>query len=147
MDNVLAIFATLGVDSSILHQFIVFTVLFVLLKIVFLDKLLFVLELREGKTTKLEHEANEKFAKSEKLAEAYNKKMNEVISQAQRDLNAKKESIKAKNQQLVREKDKQLSETLDSKRKAILQDLESQKDKIFGAKDEISKEIINKIIG
>lgn len=146
MDNVLGIFATLGVDSSILHQFIVFVIIFTLFKIVFMDKLLFVLELREGKTTKLEHEANEKFVKSEKLADSYNKKMNEVISQAQRELNAKKEAIKSKNQQLVREKDRALSDELDSKRKAILSDLENQKDKIFGARDEISKEIINKII-
>ena len=74
MDMILAIFTKLGADSSIVHQFIVVIALFVLFKIVFLDKLLFVLDLRESKTTKLEHEANEKFATSEKLAEKYNKK-------------------------------------------------------------------------
>lgn len=147
MDMILAIFTKLGADLTIVHQFVVVVFLFILFKIVFLDKLLFVLDLRESKTTKLEHEANEKFATSEKLAEKYNKKMSEVINESQKALNLKKEEINSKNQQLLKAKEKVLSEELDAKRAQYVKEMEGQKDAIFSAKEEISKEIINKIIG
>ena len=71
MDKVIQIFTQLGVDSTIFAQFAIFTALFFILKYVWFNKLLKVIELRELSTTKRESQANDKFNEAEKIAQKY----------------------------------------------------------------------------
>ena len=76
MEKITQIFIQLGADQSFFYQFVIFIVLFVLLKFVLFNKLLFVLQTRENKTTKMEELANNKFGEADKLS----KKFEEEIS-------------------------------------------------------------------
>ena len=51
----------LGIDITVLYQFLVFTFGYLILSNVLFSKVLFVLKTRDDKTTKLEANANEDF--------------------------------------------------------------------------------------
>ena len=91
MDKIIQIFTQLGADQSIFYQFAIFIVLFILLKTVLFNKLLFVLQTRENKTTKMEERANSKLGEAEKLARKFEEEVStkrlEEIEKAQ-DLKA-----------------------------------------------------------
>ena len=59
METFTAIFTQLGVDSSLVPQFVIITVVFIVAQFLFLGKLQSVLETREEKTVKLESSAEE----------------------------------------------------------------------------------------
>lgn len=80
MGQLAAIFNQLGADASFLHQFGLFLAVFVVLRTVFLNKLQFVLEIRENKTTKLERSAERKFQEASVLADEYHGKVRRVRS-------------------------------------------------------------------
>ena len=63
METVQAIFTQLGINASLLPQFIVVVVMFILAEFIFLGRLQDVLETREEKTVKLENAADETFEK------------------------------------------------------------------------------------
>ena len=65
MDMIIGIFQKLGVDQSVFYQFAIFIVLSQLFVHLLFNKLQFVLQTRESKTTKLRCEAGEKFKEAE----------------------------------------------------------------------------------
>jgi len=93
MGQVLTIFEHLGADSSIVWQFGIFFLTFALLKPLLFNKLLYVIQLREEKTTKLEEVANRKFNDANRLAEEYQVKISKVHQEASDLVRNKKEEI------------------------------------------------------
>jgi F0F1-type ATP synthase membrane subunit b/b' len=78
METVQAIFTQLGVDSSLLPQFIVVVVVFILAQFLFLGRLQEVLETREEKTVKLENSADETLEKVTRMQGEYTSKFDEA---------------------------------------------------------------------
>jgi F-type H+-transporting ATPase subunit b len=95
MDKIIQIFTQLGADQSIFYQFAIFIVLFVVLKIVLFNKLLFVLQTRENKTTKMEELANNKFGEAEKLSKQFEEEISKArMTEVEKTSLVKNEALK-----------------------------------------------------
>lgn len=145
MDKIIQIFVKLGVDQSIFIQFAIFTVLFVLLKVLFFDKLLFVIQTREEKTTKLESEAGDKMKEAEKLAQQFEdeiQKTSETVYQKMHDKKAA--AVKDINAAQKVEEDKILAD-FEAKKKEVISAVEESSQKILAQADELSETLVQKI--
>lgn len=139
------VFKKLGIDSTIIFQFIIFLVTFFLLKVLFFNKLLFVLQQREGKTTKLESEANDKFAEAEKMAAKYNDEVHEANVKAQGLFSSKKAEVIDKERARFKEAEAKVNGMLDEKRKEIEADFAVKKDALMKNADDLAGELSNKL--
>jgi len=82
MDTFLAVFTSLGVDSSLLIQIIIIAIAFFASKLLFLNQLQFILENREEKTIKLENNADENMNKVTKMMSDYKQKTDSAMKEA-----------------------------------------------------------------
>ena len=91
METVQAIFTQLGVNSSLLPQFIIVFVVFVLAQFLFLGKLQEVLETREEKTVKLENSADETIENVSRMQTEYKVKIDEAHRESLKNSTEKKQ--------------------------------------------------------
>ena len=145
MNEIIAIFKQLGVDSTIFFQFGIFVVFFAIVKVLLFDKLQFVIELRESKTTKLEDEANRKFQDAEKLAYEYREKMNKAQQSSQEKLKAGKAEVVSRERNKYEEAQKKIIAEMESDRKTFEQELSTKKGEILSKADILASELVNKL--
>lgn len=146
MDQIVVIFKQLGVDETIGHQFIVFVIMFAILKALFFDKLQFVLELREAKTTKLDGIADAKFGEADKVAQSYEEKMKVVNAQAMHKVSEARSKAESKQKTQIKKIEVELDEQVESKRKKIMQDIEVRRGNILKSADQLSDGLVQKMI-
>ena len=151
MDQINAFFESIDVlkaleiDSTIIFHFIIFLVTFLVLKLLFFSKLLFVLEQREGKTTKLESTANDKFAEAERMANKYNDEVQETNVKAQALFTSKKSEIIDKERARFKEVEATVNKELDEKRKEIEAEFAKKKETIMQNADQLAGELSNRL--
>ncbi len=146
MDQIVAIFNQLGVDSSIYYQFIVFLVLFNILNVTLFSKLQFVLETREGKTTKLDEVADGKLKEFENLMANYNLRIKEANEKAQEIMSNNRQEVLKEGKARFKKFEEQIVNESDEKRKVIEQELEQLKAEVLKSSDNLSKELVEKIV-
>tara|TARA_R110000868_G_scaffold100129_15_gene275510 strand:- start:1042 stop:1485 length:444 start_codon:yes stop_codon:yes gene_type:complete len=146
MDQIVVIFKQLGVDETIGHQFIVFVVMFALLKVVLFDKLQFVLELREAKTTKLDGDADAKFGQADKMANEYEEKMKAINAQAMHHVAEVKGKAISKQKSEIKKIEDQLDDQVESKRQEFMKEIEVKKGEILKSADQLSDGLVQKLI-
>ncbi|MEC7277548.1 MAG: hypothetical protein VXV96_14610 [Bdellovibrionota bacterium] len=146
MDMIIGIFQKLGVDQSIFYQFAIFIVLFAALKATFFNKLLFVIQTRESKTTKLNDEAGDKFKEAEKLSE----KFDNEIQKASEEAHSKMSSIK--NESLKKIMDEQKAQeakvlaAYEEEKKAAISEVEAKREAVLQSANELSDSLVNKLV-
>ena len=146
MEQFLQIFAQLGGDETIVYQFGLFFLIFILFKWIFLGKLQFVIEMRENKTTKLEESADGKFQKSEIL---FNKYRNDI--QTERAINlekqeaAKAESL-AKQKATLKKVEEKIDQRVQEEREAFRAGVDLKKQAILSNASKLSKELVAKVV-
>ena len=146
MDQIVAIFNQLGVDATIAYQFAIFVVLFALLKTLFFDKLQFVLELREAKTTKLDGAADKKFGEADKLAAEYDQKMKSVNAQAMNHVSEVKAKAISEQKAEIKKIEEQLEDQVESKRKEFIKEIDVQRAEILKNADQLSDGLVQKLL-
>ncbi len=146
MDQILNIFKSLGVDGTVLHQFVVFTIIFIILHNLLFKKLQFVIQTREEKTTKLVDNAEENFIKAEELASQYKEKIEEAHQKASEILNKRKgEIVKAATAKMKQEQSAVDSE-YEKNKNEFLSELDSKKIDVLKQSSDLSKELVNKLV-
>ena len=78
METINKVLVSLNVDETFFHQLGIFLVLFLVLKMVFFERLQGVIELREDKTVKRKEAADKKFAEAQELLLRYQEKIREA---------------------------------------------------------------------
>lgn len=146
MDQIVVIFNQLGVDATILYQFIIFVVLFILLKTLFFDKLQFVLELREAKTTKLDGAADKKFGDADKLALEYEQKMKAVNAQAMSHVSEVKNKAISEQKTEIKKIESELDVQVEDQRKKFTQEIEAKRVEILKNADSLSDGLVQKLL-
>lgn len=146
MDQIVVIFKQLGVDYTIAHQFVVFLIMFALLKTLFFDKLQFVLELREAKTTKLDGAADAKFGEADKMASEYEEKMKSVNAQAMNQVSEVKAKALSKQKEELKKIEAELETEVEAKRKEFMQEISSKRETILKSADQLSDGLVDKLI-
>ena len=144
VDALIKIFSQLGVDWTIFVQFFIFLVLYFVLKNLFFNKLLEVLQFRENKTTKLEQEANKRMALADEMAKRYREQLDAIHHNAQGQLEKhQKEVIEGKKNVLQREEEK-LGAQVEQMRDQCVKEFQQTKGQLSKYVDDLAQELVNK---
>ncbi len=146
METVKAIFTQLGVDSSLLPQFIIVFVIFIIAKFLFLNHLQFVLENREEKTVKLESSADNTLEQVNKMAQEYKGKIDSANKESMKIITAKKAEIQARYGETFKKTEKEINQFVEESRQSFEREIQANRSKFAGEIDGMANELINKIV-
>ncbi len=146
METVQAIFTQLGVNSSLLPQFVIVLVVFVLAQSLFLSKLQQVLESREEKTVKLENSADETFENVQKMQQEYKSKIDVAQREAFKNATEKKNSIAANLSNQYKSAEREVANFVDQSRADFHKEVEKSRDEYLSASKQLSDSLVQKIL-
>lgn len=146
METFTAIFTQLGVDSSLVPQFVIILVVFVIAQFLFLGKLQDVLETREEKTVKLESNADETIEKVQKMQVEYKAKIEETNRSALKTSIEKKQQIAQKYTEQYKQTEREVNAYVDQSRNEFTKDVELNKDKYLAEADTLAQSLVQKIL-
>lgn len=147
METIQAIFSQLGANGSVINQLVIVFVLFLVSKYIFFNKLQFVIENREEKTTKLELNADETFEKANKLAEKYKNKIEAAHLKAQQVLNEKKSEIQARERDLLKKTENDVAAYVETSKSQIKKDIDSKRSEILAESNHLAGMLVDKLTG
>lgn len=145
MDAVVAIFRQLGADQSLLYQFIVFVIVFIIAKLGFFNHLQNILETREEKTVKLEGNADAKFEEVNKLASEYKERIHSANKEAREKFDQEKTEIEKLEESRYRKHEKEISEYIEKSRNEVVAELQSKKNEVMSEADQLASSLVQKI--
>lgn len=146
METFTAIFTQLGVDSSLVPQFLIILVAFVIAQFLFLGKLQEVIETREEKTVKLESSADESIEKVQRLQAEYKAKMEEANRSALKTSSERKQKITEQYTEQYKKTEKEVSAYVDQSRNEFTKEIEGNKEKYLSEADTLAQSLVQKII-
>ena len=146
METFTAIFTQLGVDSSLVPQFVIILVVFILAQFLFLGKLQDVIETREEKTVKLESSADETLEKVQRMQTDYKAKIEEANRSALKTATEKKQKIAQKYTDQYKQTEKEVGAYVDQSRNEFTKELASNKDKYLAEAETLSQSLVQKIL-
>lgn len=145
MEKIINIFQSLGVDESFFVQFAVVVILYFLLKVLLFEKLQYVLELRENKTTKREDGANKQLNEAEDMALKYKESMNKIQQEAHQLIVRKRTEAEEKQKNEIKLKSKELEKKLEKLRVQYTAEIDSKKDDVLAQADQLAGQLVEKL--
>lgn len=146
METVQAIFTQLGVDSSLMPQFIIVIVIFTLAQLLFLGKLQEVLEVREEKTVKMENAADDTLNKVADMQREYKAKIEEANRAALAIITDEKNESNAKHTQAFKTSEKEVNQYIDDSRVQFNKEVEASKDQYLAEAKNLANSLVQKIL-
>lgn len=146
METFTAIFTQLGVDSSLVPQFVIITVVFIVAQFLFLGKLQNVLETREEKTVKLESSADETIEKVQKMQTEYKAKIEDANRTALKNSTDKKSKITQKYTDQYKQTEKEVNTFVDNSRNEFTKEVAGNKDKYLAEAESLAQSLVQKIL-
>jgi len=146
METVQAIFTQLGVDSSLLPQFITVIVIFILAQVLFLGKLQSILETREEKTVKLENSADDTLEKVKRLQGEHKAKVDQAHRDALKTLTEKKHALTQKYTDQYKQTEKEVNQFVDSSRAEYAKEVEANKASYLAEANNLAQSLVQKIL-
>ena len=146
METFTAIFTQLGVDSSLVPQFVIILVVFVIAQFLFLGKLQEVIETREEKTVKLESSADETIEKVQRMQTEYKSKLEEANRTALKTATDKKQKITQQYTEQYKQTEKEVNSYVDQSRNEFAKEVEGNKQQYLAEADTLAKSLVQKII-
>ncbi len=146
METFTAIFTQLGVDSSLVPQFIIILLAFIIAQFLFLGKLQEVIETREEKTVKLENSADETIEKVQKMQIEYKAKIEEANRGALKIATEKKQKITQKYTDQYKQTEKEVNAYVDQTRNEFTKEIAGSKEKYLSEADSLSNSLVQKIL-
>lgn len=146
METFTAIFTQLGVDSSLIPQFVIILIVFVVVQFLFLGKLQNVIETREEKTTKLESSANDTIEKVQKMQTEYKLKVDEANRTGLKFATDKKQIISQKYTDQFKQAEKEINGFVDQSRNEFTKEVAGNKETYLAEADSLAKSLVQKIV-
>ena len=146
METFTAIFTQLGVDSSLVPQFIIILLAFIIAQFLFLGKLQEVIETREDKTVKLESSADETIDKVHKMQIEYKAKIEEANRGALKTSTEKQQKINQKYTEKYKQIEKEVNAYVDQSRNEFIKEIASSKENYLAEADSLSNSLVQKIL-
>jgi F0F1-type ATP synthase membrane subunit b/b' len=147
METIQAIFSQLGANSSVVNQIVIVFVFYFICKYVFFNKLQFMIENREEKTTKLESSADETFEKANKLGEKYKSKIEAAHSKAQSFLTEKKSQTQSEMKAKLKNAEEEVNTYVENSKDKIKEDIKNKRNEILAESNQLANLLINKLTG
>lgn len=145
MDAVVAIFSQLGVNQSVIIQFVLFVVFFLLMKVVFLNTLQAVILKREEKTVTLSGESDLKLEEIKRLSQVYNEKISEKNREVKASVDFRKQAITKTEEQKYKEEETSQAKILEAKRIEIESELNSKKAEVLSQATSLANTLVQKV--
>ncbi len=146
METFTAIFTQLGVDSSLVPQFVIILAAFIIAQFLFLGKLQSVIETREEKTVKLESNADETIEKVQKMQADYKSKIENANRSAMKISSEKKQKIVQKFTDQYKQTEKEVNAFVDQSRNDFKKEVEGNKSAYLAEADSLSQTLVQKIL-
>jgi F0F1-type ATP synthase membrane subunit b/b' len=146
METFTAIFTQLGVDSSLVPQFLIILAAFIIAQFLFLGKLQSVIETREEKTVKLESNADETIEKVQKMQADYKSKIENANRSAMKVSSEKKQKIVQKFTDQYKQTEKEVNAFVDQSRNDFKKEVEGNKSAYLAEADSLSQTLVQKIL-
>ncbi len=146
MGTIQIVLDSLQIDSSFFIQFALVTILYFVLRNLFLNNLQEVLELREDNTTRMESGADKKINEAEKVAAEYKSKIEEARGEAFKIISTKKDEVISRENKKLKEHETTLEKDLNDKKSVFETELEEKKKNIMTQAQGLSDELVNKIV-
>ncbi|HLT22071.1 MAG TPA: ATP synthase F0 subunit B [Bacteriovoracaceae bacterium] len=146
METVQAIFTQLGVDSSLLPQFIIVIVAFALAQLLFLGKLQEILEVREEKTVKMENAADDTLNKVAEMQREYKAKVEEASREALGIITEKKQEATKKYTNIFKESEKEVNQYIEDSRVEFSKEVEANKGTYLAEAKALADSLVQKIL-
>ena len=145
MEILLNVFESLGINHTIFYQFIVFVILFFLLKQILFKDLLRVIVDREEKTVVSEKNAEEVEKEAQELKAKYDKMVADIYKKYQEKFNEDKADIVSEHNARFQREQEQFSKLEQDKIAEIMKELDELKVASFREKDALKTELVNKL--
>lgn len=146
METFTAIFTQLGVDSSLVPQFVIILIAFIILNFLFLGRLQQVIEAREEKTVKLENSADETIEKVQKMQAEYKAHIDEAHRKALQSTNEKKQKLALQYSEQYKQTEKEVNAYVDQSRSDFSKEIEGNKEKYLSEADTLAQSLVQKIL-
>lgn len=146
METVQAIFTQLGVDSTLLPQFLIVVTVFVLAQFMFLGRLQEVLETREEKTVKLESSADETLETVSRMKNEYNQKIEQAHRAALKESTEKKQVIAQKYAEQYKQTEREVNQYVEQSRNEFSKEVAGNKDKYLSEAETLAQSLVQKIL-
>ncbi len=146
METFTAIFTQLGVDSSLVPQFVIILIAFIIAQFLFLGKLQSVIETREEKTVKLESNADETIEKVQKMQADYKSKVENANREALKITTEKKQKLVQKYTDQYKQTEKEVNAFVDQSRNDFKKEVEGNKSAYLAEADSLSQTLVQKIL-
>ncbi len=146
METFTAIFTQLGVDNSLVPQFVIILVVFIIAQFLFLGKLQDVIETREEKTVKLESSADETIEKVQRMQSEYKMKIEEANRAALKNSTDKKQKITQTYTEQYKQTEKEVNTFVDQSRHEFTKEVAGNKDQYLAEADALAQSLVQKII-
>ncbi len=145
MDQLKIIFQSLNVDGSTFVIFGLVVLLFFILNSLLFSKLQFILELREGKTTRLDAEANSLFQEAEKMASEYNSKIDTAKIEGHNRFIEKRAQLEKRSHDAFKKAENDFLSEFEAKKEEVESEVERFRDLIFQEKSRVSDQLVEKL--
>lgn len=145
MDTILVILNALKIDKTVIIQFALLVVFFNTLAPMLFKRIQKVLDLREGKTTKLESHAHAVYKKSEELAEQYNAKIEKTHQDSQHESNKKKSEVLSKERDLLKSAEDKISAEYEERKSKILKEISEKRLVVMAEADKLAGTLVEKL--
>jgi len=141
----LEIFTQLGTDQSIIYQFVIVIVLFVVSKFLFLGHLQNIIETREDRTSKLEGNTEKQFEEIEKIKQGYKSKIQTANKDMKQKLDDGKTEISKKYETKYRSEEVEVNTFIEKSKKEIEAEISEKKNAVMSEAQELAKNLVSKI--
>lgn len=145
METLQAIFQQLGVDASILPQFIITVVMFILAKFIFFNHLQQILDTREEKTVKLENSADKQFEEINQISQSYKTQIETATKNALQKINKSKTDITKKFDSDYKAREKEVNDYIDSQRVKVEEEMKTKKTELLKEAGSLADLLVQKI--
>ncbi len=146
MNEVINIFKSLGADETIFQQFIIFLVIFGILKPLLFDKILEVLTIREDKTVNLQDLSGQKFIKAENMAKEYSAKISDAQNNIFEEIKTKKIKITQTENDKIHTFRNELEKSMDEKRNEFKILLDNKRKDVLSESEGLSDDLVEKLV-
>lgn len=145
MGTIYTILNSLKVDQSFYIQFALFLVFFNILAPLLFKKVQAVLELREGKTVKLDSHANHVYKQAEDLAEQYKGSVEKTHQDSQSIATKKKTEIMSKEREVLAINEEKMNGEYEGKRSVLIKEFAEKRTSVMAEADKLSTTLVEKL--
>jgi F0F1-type ATP synthase membrane subunit b/b' len=145
METLLAIFEQLKINSSVLPQFIIITVVYFISRFIFLGKLQNILETREENTVKAESGAEDMLTKVDEMSKKYKSQIDDANKKAKSFVLDRKSSITSDLDKKYKTLENEISSYMEKSRNEIKENYKTKKAEVLSDADGLSDLLVSKI--